>query len=328
MWFSLRLCAFAGNKRFKLSQSDENIPAKSQSRILLNNLVYRVSIIQALYESLKPIGENCMKRPLFLLLLLLLLGFGSVEAQKRNVRSKPKPKSFAGQKFENGSDRAVVIDERLAVLRAAPSLFAKPIQRMRRGRLLSISETREADGVTFYRVVAMPSTAGWVQKEAVAGKSRRGDDERLARLVQASDGFDQIERARIFLENFPVSPFRPSILLLFGDLMEEIALKLSADAAKRLSRREMAASGAPLHSFYLNYSSLDRYQRLGIGFVFNSSTRLFHYDGASWREIIAKSPGTNEAGEANRRLDALKEKMQQRVTARLCTKSLSTKAKI
>ena len=247
-----------------------------------------------------------MRRPVFLLLLLFFLNFNT-EAQKRYV--KPKPKSVV-QKSAANSDKAIIIDERLAVLRNAPSLFAKPIQRMRRGRVVMISETKVADGVTFYRVVAVPNTQGWVQKEAVAGKFRRGDDERLARLVQSSDGFDQIERARIFLENFHDSPFRPSILLLFGDLMEEIALKLSAEAAKRLSRREMAASGAPLHSFYLNYSSLDRYQRLGIGFVFNSSTRLFHYNGASWYEIVRKSAATNEAKEAQKRLDFLKEKME------------------
>jgi hypothetical protein len=149
-----------------------------------------------------------------------------------------------------------------------------------------------------------------VQKEAIAGKFRRGDDERLARLIQASDGFEQIERAQIFVENFTNSPFRPAILLLFGDLMEEAALKISAEAAKHLSRREMAASGAPLHSFYLNYSGLDRYQRLGIGLLFNSETKLFHYDGATWREIIEKSPTTNESVEAQKRLDSLKEKME------------------
>jgi len=250
-----------------------------------------------------------MKRLLFLLLLFAFPHTGA-EAQKRYVRVKPKPKLASNQKFEANSGKAIVIDERLAVLRAAPGLFAKPLQRMRRGRAVTIFETREVDGLTFYRVAAVPNTQGWVQKEAVAGRLRRGDDERLARLVQASDGFDQIERAQIFLENFTDSPFRPSILLLFGDLMEEIALKMSADAARRLSRREMAASGAPLYSFYLNYSSLDRYQRLGIGFVFNSNTRLFHYDGASWREIIKKSPATNEAVEAQKRLDALKAKME------------------
>lgn len=246
-----------------------------------------------------------MKRTLFLLLLFIFLSFNT-EAQKKSI--KPKP---VIQRLATNSDKAIVIDERLAVLRNAPSLFAKPLQRMRRGRVVRIFESKESDGVTFYRVAAVPSGSGWVQKEAVAGKFRRGDDERLARLVQSSDGFEQIERAQIFLDNFPDSLFRQSILLLFGDLMEEVALKLSADAAKRLSRREMAASGAPLHSFYLNYSGLDRYQRLGIGFVFNSSTRLFHYNGASWREIIEKSPTTNEAKEAQKRLNSLKEKMEE-----------------
>jgi len=249
-----------------------------------------------------------MKRPLFLLLLLLVFFFSETSAQrKRPLRPKPKP--ISAQRSEADLNRAIVIDERLAVLRNAPSLFARPLRRMRRGRVVTILEARERDGVTFYRVASTASAQGWVQREAVAGKSRRGDDERLARLVQASDGFDRIERAQIFLANFADSPFRPSILLLFGDLMEEVALKMSADAARRLSRREMAASGAPLHSFYLNYASLDRYQRLGIGFVFNPNTRLFHYDGAAWREIVKKSPASNEAAEAQKRLDALKEKM-------------------
>lgn len=248
-----------------------------------------------------------MKRPLFLILLLVLLSI-NFQAQKKSVRLKTKP--ITSQRSEPNSNKAIVIDERLAVLRTAPSLFAKPIQRMRRGRVVTILEMKEADSVTFYRVVALPNTPGWVQKEAVAARVGRGDDERLARLVQASAGFEQIERAQIFLKNFADSPFRPPILLLFGDLMEEIALRLSADAARRLSRREMAASGAPLHSFYLNYPSLDRYQRIGIGFLFNAQTKLFHYDGASWREIIKKSPTSNEAKEAQRRLDALKEKMQ------------------
>ncbi len=249
-----------------------------------------------------------MKRPLFLLILLILLNF-NLEAQKRSLKSKSNSKPATVQKSEANSGNAIVIDERLAVLRNAPSLFARPIQRMRRGRIVTISASKEADGVTFYRVTAVPKLTGWVQKEAVAGSSRRGDDERLAQLVRGSGGFEQIERSRIFLENFPDSPFRPSILLLFGDLMEEIALKLSAEAAKRLSRREMAASGAPLHSFYLNYSRLDRYQKLKIVFLFNTDTKLFHYNGATWRELVEKYSATSQAIEAKRRLDFLKEKM-------------------
>jgi hypothetical protein len=251
-----------------------------------------------------------MPKLLLLTFLLFLFAFPS-KAQKKDTRKKSLPKSEINtQKTVENSDKAIVVDERLAVLRSGPSLFARPIQRFRRGREVVITETKEADGVVFYQVTAIPKISGWIQKEAVTAKFRRGEDERLARLVRSSEGFDQIERARIFLENYPNSVFRPAILLLFGDLLEEVALKLSSEAAKRLSRREMAASGAPLHSFYLNYNGLDRYQRLGVFFLFNPVTRLFHYNGASWREIIEKFPNTNEAAEARKRLDSLKEKME------------------
>ena len=242
----------------------------------------------------------------FLVLLCLLVFTFSVEAQKRRPSKFKKPVAVQTSRFS--SNTAVVVDERLAVLRVEPSFYAPSLQRMRRGKIVTISGLKEADGVTFYRVNAAPNN-GWVQAEAVAGKFRRGDNARLAKLVQSSDGFEQIDRAQIFLETFNDSPLRPAILLLMGDLMEETALKLSNEATKRLDRREMAASGAPLHSFYLNYVSLDRYKKLGINFLFNPGAKLFHYDGANWREIIKKSPQSNEAAEAQKRLDSLKEKM-------------------
>jgi len=250
-----------------------------------------------------------MKCSLVSIFLVIFVAF-AVETQAQNRRRfPPKIKNpIAAQP----SNKAVVIDERLAVLRAEPSFNAKPIMRMRNGRQVSISASREADGVTFYRITTPPNNYGWVQAEAVFGKFRRGDDARLARLVQSSEGFEQIERAQSFLELYSDSTIRPAILLLLGDLVEETALKLSTEATRRLDRREMSASGAPLHSFYLNYVSLDRYRRLGVNFVFNSNTKLFHYDGASWREIIKKSPKSAEAIEAQKRLDSLKEKMEKK----------------
>ena len=251
-----------------------------------------------------------MNRFLFsLCFLVILISAFNVEAQNRRRPLRFK-KPVAVQTPRNSSNTAVVIDERLAVLRVEPSFYARSLQRMRRGRIVTISGLKEADGVTFYRDNAVPNGSGWVQAEAVAGKFRRGDDARLAKLVQSSEGFEQIDRAQIFLETFNDSPLRPAILLLMGDLMEETALKLSNQATKQLDRREMAASGAPLHSFYLNYVALDRYKRLGIVFLFNSNAKLFHYDGANWREIIKKSPKSNEAVEAQKRLDSLKEKME------------------
>jgi hypothetical protein len=250
-----------------------------------------------------------MKVPLSLIVLCMFLFAFEAPAQKRKPAPKPKPSNIIQTPKITGN-AAVVIDETLGVLRVRPSLFSDAVQRMRRGRKVQIIGEREADGVKFYRISALPKVSGWIQTDAVFGKFRRGDDERLARLVQASNGFDQLEVAVQFLEMYPESALRPAILLLFGDLAEEIAVTLSRNAAKRLSRREMAATGAPLHSYYLNFVSLDRYRKLGVIYLFNSDTKNFHYNGETWKEIIKKNPNTNEAAEAQKRLDSLKEKLE------------------
>ena len=232
-----------------------------------------------------------MKLPIFSLLLLTLFVCPfSLHAQKRAVS-------------------AIVIDERLSLLRLQPSLFANSSQRIRRGRRMQIIGVAERDGVRFFKVAARPRF-GWMQSEALVSRSRTEDEQRLVRLVNASVGFEQIELATIFFEMYPSSKFRSPVLLLYGDLLEEIAIKLSRDATSRLSRREMLASGAPIYSYYLNFSSLDRYRKLGVTFLFNPETRTFHYDGASWNEIVRKLPSTPEAAEARKRLESLKEKME------------------
>lgn len=249
-----------------------------------------------------------MKRSVSTLLFLSLIFFSfSVSAQRRGASRNSKSASATKKVVVN---KAVVVDQRLAVLRVSPSLYAKPIQRMSGGREVSVGESKEADGVTFYRVSTSPHSSGWVQADALVGTFRRGDDERLARLVESSEGFDRIERASIFVDMFPDSPLRPPILLLFGDMIEEEAAKLSSRATRNLDRREMAASGAPLHSFYLNYPFLDRYRKLGVIFLFNSNMRNYHYDGATWKELVKKFPKSSEAVEAQKRLNSLKEKLE------------------
>jgi hypothetical protein len=248
---------------------------------------------------------------LFLLLVIILIFDPTViRSQTRIHKPIRKTASPAVNKPREIGSTAVVVDETLSVLRDKPSLFAEPVQRMRRGRKVVIQGIAEADGVKFYKVAAPPAKFGWVQADAVFGAFRTTDEERLARLIQASDGFDQIEIAEEFFGLYPKSQFRPPILLLYGDLLEEVAAKLTKDSNNRLTRREMAASGAPLHSYFLNYVSLDRYRKLGIVFLFNSATRAFHYEGASWREIVQKYPASAEAAEAQKRLDSLKQKME------------------
>jgi hypothetical protein len=202
--------------------------------------------------------------------------------------------------------RAVVVDERLAAVRDAPDLSARLVRRLGRGRTVTIMGTRHSPaGVTFYRVAATRRTRGWLQAESVVSPLRAGDDARLWRLIQASANFDRIGRARIFLDLFAKSALRPAVLLLYGEAAEEAAGQLSREAERRLDEREMVAGGAPIFTYYMNYRGLDRYRRAGVAFVFDHARRAFHYDGASWREIVRRYPHSPEAERARQRLTAL-----------------------
>ncbi|HEX8423931.1 MAG TPA: hypothetical protein VF634_10995 [Pyrinomonadaceae bacterium] len=229
--------------------------------------------------------------PLWLVLLLLFVP----DAHPQRKRRAPA-----------GGQHAVVIDERLAALRDEAKLTARLVQRLGRGRAVAITGARRGgDGFNFYRVAVTRRTRGWLPAESVASPARAGDDERLLRLIRGSEDFARIARARIFLEHFPRSPLRPSVLLLLGDEAEAAAAKLSRDAVRRLDAREMTAGGAPLDSYFLNFNELDRYNRQGITFLFDRAAKRFHYDGASWREVVRRYPRSLEAAEARKRLDTL-----------------------
>jgi hypothetical protein len=201
---------------------------------------------------------------------------------------------------------AVVVDERLAVLRDGPELSARLLQRMSRGRVVLILGTRRSsDGLTFYRVAVTRRTSGWLQTESVVSPGRAEDDERLLRLIRGSTDFDRVVRARVFLDLFPKAAARPQVLMIYAEAAEAAALKLSRDAARRLDEGEMTAGGAPLFSYFLSYNGLDRYRRQGIVFTFNRTTKQFHYDGESWREVLRRYSRSPEALEARKRLDAL-----------------------
>jgi len=205
-----------------------------------------------------------------------------------------------------GNRSAVVVDERLAVLRDGPDLSARLLQRMSRGRVvLVLGSRRSPDGLTFYRVAVTRRTGGWLQSDAVVSPGKADDEQRLLRFIRGSDDFDRVVRARIFLDLFPRSPARPQVLMIYGEAAAAAASHLSRDAGRRLDEREMTANGAPVFSYFLNYNGLDRYRRQGIAFTFNRATKQFHYDGESWREILRRYPRSPEATEARKRLDAL-----------------------
>ena len=204
-----------------------------------------------------------------------------------------------------GGRAAVVVDERLAALREEPRLTGALVQRLGRGRAVTLTGARrEADGVTFQQVMVTRRTRGWLQSDSLAAPWRAGDEARLLALVRASAGYDRVERARIFLDLFPRSPSRPQALLLYGEAAEGAAPALSRAAAGRFSAERLPANGAPPHSYYLNFSGLDRWGRQGVTFAFDAAAKQFRYDGAAWREILSRYPRSPEAAEARRRLDA------------------------
>ncbi len=207
-----------------------------------------------------------------------------------------------------GGRVAIVIDERLSALRTTPELSGKLLRRIGRGGLVAVrGEKRSRDGVVFYRVNVTSRTSGWVQREAMVSPWRADDDARFLRLIRASEDFDLIARARLFLDYFRQSALRPEVLMIYATAAEGAAAHLSRDASRRLEAKEMSGGGAPLHSYYLNFNGLDRYNRQGITFTFDDPTKRFYYDGAAWRELANRYPRSPEAVEARKRLAALRE---------------------
>jgi hypothetical protein len=212
---------------------------------------------------------------------------------------------IAKRRAPAGGRVAIVVDERLSALRVTPELSGVLLRRIGRGTLLAIrGERRNRQGVVFYRVNVNSRTNGWIQREALVSPSRAGDDARLMRLIKGSEDFDRIVRARIFLDYFRLSKFRPEVLMIYAQAAEDIAGRLSRDASRRLDEKEMTAGGAPLFSYYLNFNELDRYNRQGITFIFDADAKKFRYDGEGWQELVHRYPRSPEAVEARKRLES------------------------
>jgi len=175
-----------------------------------------------------------------------------------------------------------------------------------RGHLVSIrGERTTADGLKFYRVALSRRTFGWLQSDAVVVPWRAGDDRRLLTLIENSDEFDRIVRAKTFIDVFPQSLLRAQVLAMYAGAAEDVADKLTRDAGRRFAKSELPPVGAPEFSYYLNYNGLDRYNREGLTFLFDRTTKKFSYNGAAWREILKRYPNSPEAVEARKHLELL-----------------------
>src|SRR6185369_415640 len=84
---------------------------------------------------------------------------------------------FAQKKPPSGGRLAVVVDERLAALRATPQLNGKLVRRLSRGRLVAVRTSKtSSEGISFLLVNVSSRTHGWIQRDAVVSPSRPGDD--------------------------------------------------------------------------------------------------------------------------------------------------------
>ena len=83
---------------------------------------------------------------------------------------------FAQRTPPAGGRLAIVVDERLAALRATPQLNGKLVRRLSRGRLIAVRSVKtNTDGITFFLVNVSTRTHGWIQRDAVVSPSRSGD---------------------------------------------------------------------------------------------------------------------------------------------------------
>jgi len=211
--------------------------------------------------------------------------------------------AFAKRRPPAGGRVAIVVDERLSALRTVSEFYGRLLRRLGRGSFVAVrGEKRNRDGVVFYRVNVTSRTSGWIQRDAVVSPWRAGDDARLLRLIQGSESFDRIVRARIFLDYFRSSELRPQVLMIYAQSAEDAASRLSRDASRRLDENEMNAGGAPHFSYFLNFNGLDRYNRQGITFIFDAREKRFRYDGEGWQEILHRYPRSPAAVEARKRL--------------------------
>lgn len=195
-----------------------------------------------------------------------------------------------------------VVDERFSALRREPRLNGRLIERLRVGRFVAVlSESRQADGATFHRVATTRRTRGWLHERAFVMPARRGDDRRLLELIEQAEGFRRLHLARILVVHFERSPLRPRALLILAEEAERAAEELTA----HLRRQWRGSEEAPValrRQLFLNDVRLDRYNRLGVTFVYDEGGDRLRYDGWAYRELLARYPQSAEAAWARERL--------------------------
>jgi hypothetical protein len=206
---------------------------------------------------------------------------------------------------------AYVFDDRFSVVRSRPDVEAPFLRRLRVGhRVFLVVGGLPSRNVKYRRVVISRKLSGWILAAAVVAPGLPGDDERLFHYAASQPREKAMIALKILTTHFDRTPLRATALLRLGQLAEEEAGRLSAEANRKLAREERSLpEDLDEEDLFANYRGLDRWASNGVRFIYHNDRFVYH--GEAYLEIIRKFSGSPEATSARERLagieDALKE---------------------
>jgi hypothetical protein len=202
-------------------------------------------------------------------------------------------KSQTGDGPSTSARRAIVVDERFSALWEKPGWEGKLRRRLRRGRVVwLIGAPRIRQGERFHRVAVSRRTRGWIHEAALVRPGERTDGERLWRVIEETeDDFVKVSLAQLCALHFRGQPVAARALWLLGETMTRVAHRLTLEAERRIGKIDPIRH----RSAMMGYVSLDRYNRLGISFLYDGASGTLRYDGAAFDELRQRYPRSAEA---------------------------------
>ncbi|HYE74714.1 MAG TPA: hypothetical protein VEF04_15345 [Blastocatellia bacterium] len=248
--------------------------------------------------------KNCFGSAIVVICLVTLISTFAPAIQAQTITVKKRRQLISGQ-------RAIIFDDQLAALRTRPDLKAPLLQRLRYGRTVGLTGPvrTSPDGMKFFLVSVSRNTRGWLLADAVIRPRHRADAERLSKVIaETEDLYSRMRLARLCADEFRGMAVAQQALFALGEAAEQAAVPLTREAKRRVNGLvENASSTLSGRTYALNYSGLDRYNRIGVTFDYDEAQQRFVYDGAAYRELIRSYPRSANAQLAREKLAKLKQ---------------------
>jgi hypothetical protein len=214
--------------------------------------------------------------------------------------------SFAALKEpwnQDGAFRpAIVVDTGLSAIRKSPNFTSTVLKRLRTGRkVFIISTIKNKENIKYYFIAITRRTRGYIDASAIVDFAQKDEDKRLMRLIEEAAGVDKIILTQILVKHFPQSLLCPDALLIEAEFAEKIAKELSNKTIKH-PPTQLDKEIEP-ERYLLNYSGLDKYNRLGINFHIDPIKKAYCYDGQAYKKILNRYPKSSAALIAKEKLE-------------------------